>query len=211
MLVLALNGYQIGLLGSACAFVAFALLVAIVVPRARPDFPSRYLGWFIAAVILFFVGQITAVLLLANYGESEAVAAETTQAPTLPTIPTTTTTASPTTSTETTTTETTTTTQTTTGTTTTGTTTTAPSAGGQGDPAAGRQLFLSQPCGSCHTLKDAGTSGSIGPNLDSLKPPYDKVVTQVTNGGAIMPPFKDKLTPQQIQDIAAYVSSVAGK
>jgi mono/diheme cytochrome c family protein len=33
----------------------------------------------------------------------------------------------------------------------------------------------------------------------------------VTNGGAIMPPFKDKLTPQQIQDVAAYVSSVAGK
>ena len=41
-----------------------------------------------------------------------------------------------------------------------------------------------------------------------MKPSYDKVVTQVTNGGGVMPPFGDTLTEEQIQDVAAYVSSV---
>ena len=67
-MLLALTGYQIGLLASACAFIAFALIVAILIPRTRPEFPGRYLGWFIAAAIVFFVGQMTAVLLLANFG-----------------------------------------------------------------------------------------------------------------------------------------------
>jgi len=34
-----------------------------------------------------------------------------------------------------------------------------------GDAAAGKALFK-QHCGSCHTLADAGTTGTIGPNLD---------------------------------------------
>ena len=42
-------------------------------------------------------------------------------------------------------------------------------------------------------------------------PSYDKVLTQVTNGGGVMPPFKGTLTEQQIADVAAYVSSVAGQ
>ena len=206
-MLLALTGYQIGLLGSACAFIAFALVVALVVPRRWPAFPARYLGWFIAAAILFFVGQMTAVLLLANLGESEASAeAGATQSASVPLPPTTTETPpSGNTTTESTTTESTTTTQTTTGSTTTGAT------GGQGDPVEGRKLFLANPCGGCHTLADAGTTGTIGPNLDQLKPPYDKVVTQVTNGGGAMPPFKGKLDDQQIQAVADYVSSVAGK
>jgi mono/diheme cytochrome c family protein len=37
------------------------------------------------------------------------------------------------------------------------------------------------------------------------------VVRQVTNGGAIMPAFKGKLTGAQIQSVAKYVSSSAGK
>ena len=119
---------------------------------------------------------------------------------------TTTTTETQTTESESTTTETTETTQTT-ETTTTETTTPA-----QGDPVAGKQVFLgSAACGGCHTLADAGSSGNVGPNLDDAKPTYDKVVTQVTNGGGVMPPFKGTLTEQQIADVAAYVSSVAGK
>ncbi len=91
------------------------------------------------------------------------------------------------------------------------TTTTRPSGGGQGDAAAGKAVFTSQPCGSCHTLKDAGTTGQVGPNLDDAKPPYALVVTRVTNGMGVMPAFKGQLTAKQIQDVAAYVSSVAGK
>jgi mono/diheme cytochrome c family protein len=100
----------------------------------------------------------------------------------------------------------------TTGTATTQTATTETTPAGQGDPVAGKQVFLSSAaCGGCHTLADAGTSGNVGPNLDDAMPTYDKVLTQVTNGGGAMPPFKDSLTQQQIADVAAYVSSVAGK
>jgi mono/diheme cytochrome c family protein len=100
----------------------------------------------------------------------------------------------------------------TTGTTSTETTGTSTTPTAKGDPAAGKQVFLSvAACGGCHTLSDAGSTGNVGPNLDDVKPTYDKVVTQVTNGGGAMPAFKGTLTPQQIADVAAYVSSVAGK
>jgi cbb3-type cytochrome c oxidase subunit III len=66
-------------------------------------------------------------------------------------------------------------------------------------------------CASCHTLSAAGASGTVGPNLDQLKPPMAIVVHQVTNGGAIMPAFKGKLSAAQIQAVAKYVSSNAGK
>src|SRR5262245_15662513 len=78
-----------------------------------------------------------------------------------------------------------------------------------GDVAAGKDVFTEN-CGSCHTLADAGTTGSVGPNLDDVKPDQETVATQVTNGGGAMPAFADKLSEQQIQDVSAYVSSVAG-
>jgi len=75
-----------------------------------------------------------------------------------------------------------------------------------GDAAAGKEVFASAGCGGCHTFSAAGSSGGIGPNLDDASPSFDKVVTQVTNGGGAMPSFSDKLTPQQIQEVAAFVS-----
>jgi mono/diheme cytochrome c family protein len=93
-------------------------------------------------------------------------------------------------------------------------TTTAPTTttggGGGGGTAAGKSIFTAN-CGTCHTLKDAGTHGAVGPNLDQLKPPKPVVVHQVTNGGGGMPPFKGTLSTAQIEAVAAYVSSVAGK
>jgi cbb3-type cytochrome c oxidase subunit III len=74
----------------------------------------------------------------------------------------------------------------------------------------GKSIFQSQ-CASCHTLKDAGTTGTVGPNLDQLSPPFTVVQRQVTNGGSVMPAFKGKLTDAQIRAVAQYVSSVAGK
>ena len=79
----------------------------------------------------------------------------------------------------------------------------------KGSASAGKTIFLSS-CGSCHTLAAAGTSGTVGPNLDSLKPNYQAVTAQVTNGGAIMPPFKSTLSTQQIADVAAYVVTSTG-
>jgi cytochrome c553 len=88
--------------------------------------------------------------------------------------------------------------------------TTTEEGGGGGDAAAGKEVFASAGCGSCHTLADAGTSGTVGPNLDDAKPSADLVVERVTNGAGVMPSFKDQLSSKQIQDVAAYVSSVAG-
>jgi mono/diheme cytochrome c family protein len=89
-----------------------------------------------------------------------------------------------------------------------GTTTEAPAPAG--DVAAGKQVFESAGCVACHTLADAGATGAVGPNLDEAKPPATLVVTRVTEGKGAMPSFKGQLTEQQIQDVAAYVSSVAG-
>ena len=59
-----------------------------------------------------------------------------------------------------------------------------------GDPAAGKAVFTSAGCASCHTLKDAGSTGNVGPNLDQLKPAVAAVKHQVENGGGAMPAFK---------------------
>ena len=73
---------------------------------------------------------------------------------------------------------------------------------GHPDVANGQKLFTgAAQCAACHTLSAAGSSGTIGPNLDQLKPKQATVVHQVTNGGAVMPAFKGKLTPAQIQKV----------
>jgi mono/diheme cytochrome c family protein len=74
----------------------------------------------------------------------------------------------------------------------------------------GKSIFVTN-CGSCHTLADAGTTGTVGPNLDQAKPPQPLVVDRVTNGKGVMPPFKGTLSDAQIQAVADYVSSSAGK
>jgi outer membrane protein assembly factor BamB len=75
--------------------------------------------------------------------------------------------------------------------------------------AAGMKVFSST-CASCHTLAAAGSTGTVGPNLDQLKPSDSLVVHQVTNGGGGMPAFGGTLSKAQIQSVAKYVSTVAG-
>jgi cytochrome c6 len=77
-------------------------------------------------------------------------------------------------------------------------------------PSDGKSIFSAN-CGSCHTLADAGTMGTVGPNLDDSKPPKELVVDRVTNGKGAMPSFKDALDPAQIEAVADYVSTAAGK
>ena len=89
--------------------------------------------------------------------------------------------------------------------------TTTTTTGGGGQLAMGKKVFATAGCTSCHTLKDAGATGTVGPNLDAKKPPKSLVVDRVTNGKGVMPPFKGQLTQAQIDAVAAYVSSVAGK
>ena len=79
-----------------------------------------------------------------------------------------------------------------------------------GDPAKGSSIYGSAGCGGCHTLAAAKSTGTTGPNLDSLKPDYRAVTAQVTNGGGSMPAFKSTLSTQQIADVAAYVVKSTG-
>ena len=81
----------------------------------------------------------------------------------------------------------------------------------EGDPAAGKEVFLgASACGGCHTLADAGSTGQVGPNLDESQPDYELALDRVTNGQGGMPSFSSTLSEQQIADVSAYVSSVAG-
>jgi mono/diheme cytochrome c family protein len=87
-----------------------------------------------------------------------------------------------------------------------------PPPSGPGDElAAGKEVFASAGCGTCHTLADAGSSGAVGPNLDDAKPTKELAVDRVTNGAGAMPPFAGQLTDEQIDAVATYVSTVAGK
>jgi mono/diheme cytochrome c family protein len=92
------------------------------------------------------------------------------------------------------------------------TTTTSGGGGGGGtsSTAAGKSVFTAN-CASCHTLKDAGATGAVGPNLDQLKPAEATVENQVRHGGGVMPAFQGQLSDAQIKAVAEYVSSVAGK
>jgi cytochrome c553 len=210
---------KITLLAVAGTFILFALLTAIVVPRRRPDFPGDRLGAYVAVVGLFFLAQMSAVVWVAETqegeegheiaetmpGETGGEETEPTETETGPgeteTQPTETETGTGETETEPAETD------TEPAETETGETTTGETEGGaQGNAAAGEEVFSSAGCGSCHTLAAAGSTGTIGPNLDEAHPSFDHAVERVTNGKGAMPPFEGQLSEQQIRDVAAFVS-----
>ena len=80
----------------------------------------------------------------------------------------------------------------------------------KGDPTAGKQVFLSAGCTGCHTLADAKSTGTVGPNLDQVKPDYRLATARVTLGKGQMPTFKGTLSDQKIADVAAYVVTATG-
>jgi mono/diheme cytochrome c family protein len=176
---------------AAAVLVVFSLIVSIVLPRRSPSFPGRQLRLFVLVAALLVLGMLTAVEV---FGESHhfAAAGETgvTEAPT---------TAGSTTS-------------------------TAPTktGGGQatGDPEAGKQIFTATAnpaCGTCHTLQEAGTSGTVGPNLDeglkdkdaafireSIAQPNANVTTGFQAG--IMPQdYGQQLDEKQLADLVAFL------
>lgn len=94
------------------------------------------------------------------------------------------------------------------------------------DKNAGKLLF-SKNCGGCHTLADAGTTGTIGPNLDDAfraarsetggsfeeSTIFDVTLDQMKLAASPMPRFDtgpQKLSEEELQNIAGYVASVAG-
>lgn len=79
--------------------------------------------------------------------------------------------------------------------------------------ALGKNVFIeiAQPqCGICHTLSEAGTSGTLGPNLDTMELSEDQVRLAVQQGVGVMPSFADKLSEEQITAVAHYVANAAG-
>jgi mono/diheme cytochrome c family protein len=178
----------------AAVLVGFSLFVSIVVPRRRPDFPGRSLRVFVLVSALLAVGMLTAVAVL---GESHHFASEGGEAGGVTNQPPTATT-----------------TETETG--------TATGTGQQpaGDPAAGKEIFTTtaQPsCSTCHILKEAGATQTIGPNLDevlkgkdaafiheSIVDPNAEVATGYQPG--IMPQtYGEQLDEKQLADLVAFL------
>jgi len=97
--------------------------------------------------------------------------------------------------------------------------------GGGGEETDGKTLFTqaAQPaCASCHTLKDAGSTGTTGPILDEVIPTLsDAEIKQsiqdpdakITSGfsAGIMPHYGDTLSDKQVDALVKYLKEVAGK
>ena len=84
---------------------------------------------------------------------------------------------------------------------------TAPQAAASGP---GKQLFAAK-CGSCHTLKDAGATAKVGPDLNDLQPDAALVLDAIKNGGAgsgTMPRLIYQ--GEEAQQVADYVAAAAG-
>ena len=193
MLIAVTTTGKIVLVLAAGIFIVFAIASSFLLPRRNPDFPGNRLGAFIAFTLVLFVALIGAMVVFAGESEEEEAGgeAESTQPAGS---------ATETTGTETEPTETAATTETGGG-----ETGEESPAGGEGDAAAGEEVFAANGCGSCHTLEEAGASGSIGPNLDESQPSFELAVDRVTNGAGAMPAFGDSLSEEQIRDVAAYV------
>lgn len=82
------------------------------------------------------------------------------------------------------------------------------SSGGGGGSKSPKQTFAGT-CGSCHTLKAAGTNGTFGPNLDQLAPDEARVVAAIKNGPGPMP--NGLLKGKDADAVATYVSENTGQ
>jgi mono/diheme cytochrome c family protein len=191
---------ELGLAITAAVFIAFALLSALVIPRSRPDFPGgRGLVPFILVTVILTIAMLGAVEVFAKEDQPAAEGAqETTETETTGTTET------GTTETEATQTQ------------TTGTTTAEQPAG---NAAAGRTVFEGQGCGSCHTFAPAGSTGTVGPNLGEVLAGKDAALirqsivdpnAEIAQGFSpnVMPQtYGDQLSPQQIDDLVAFLMS----
>lgn len=172
----------------ALVLVVFSLVVSILIPRRDPGFPGRNLRVFVLVAVLLVAGMLTAVEVLGETEHREGGEAA----------------------------------QTETGGGESGGPAETGQTGGQapGDPAAGKEIFTSvaqPPCSSCHTLADAGASGTVGPNLDEVLKGKDAAFVresivdpdaEVADGfsGGIMPKdYGENLDDKQLADLVAYL------
>jgi mono/diheme cytochrome c family protein len=187
---------KLGLAGTAAVFIAFSLLVALVIPRGNPDFPGRRgLVPFILVTLIFTIAMLGAVEVFAKEEEhGEAAPGETTPEPAPPPASPTPQPQQPPPPT---------------------TTAEEPS----GSPDAGREVFAAQGCGSCHAFEAAGTSGTTGPNLDESLSGKDRDyvsraivdpdadIAQGFGAGVMPKTYEEQLSPQQLDDLVAFLTS----
>jgi mono/diheme cytochrome c family protein len=185
------TGHAVGLALVAGTMVVFALLSALVIPRRWPQYPGRGLNWFIAGTLVLFVSTLAAVEVFAKEAEEEVAVSETT-------------TETGATKTE--------------GTTTGEAQPPPPPTAAEGDPAAGKAAFAAQGCGGCHAFSAAGTTASVGPDLDEALQGKDaefvresivdpnKVIASGYGPGIMPQDFGQKLSPKQLDDLVAFLT-----
>lgn len=74
----------------------------------------------------------------------------------------------------------------------------------------GKEIFATH-CGACHTLAEAGTTGTIGPDLDTVAPDVQTVRDAITNGGTgsgMMP--AGLVSGEDLTQVADFVSAATG-
>jgi mono/diheme cytochrome c family protein len=71
----------------------------------------------------------------------------------------------------------------------------------------GKEIFMGDGnCATCHTLEDANSYGSIGPNLNQIKPDITRIILAVTNGIGVMPAYEGELSTEEIKAVSTYVA-----
>ena len=166
---------------AAAVLVVFSLVVSIVIPRRDPGFPGKNIGIFTAVAITLVVIVLATVEIVGEAHEAEGSEGGGESVP-------------------------------------------AETDGGERCPPrrtaakaeAGKatrrpaRRSSRRIAGRCHTLEEAGTTGTVGPNLDESTLDVDAVVTQVENGGGGMPPFGGQLSEEEIANVAAFVVASQG-
>ncbi len=198
------TGHEIGLAVTGAIFIAFALLSSFVFPRLNPDFPTKKgLRWYLPLAFCFFAAMLAAVLVFGREKKEAAAAATTTASSTTTSSSSTTTSSSA---------------------------SAAPSAPyANGDATAGKSVFASAGCSACHTFKPAGSTGTVGPNLDDLADyakqageglgnytvdaiihPPAKYVPKGFPTNAMPTTFGSSLNSKQIADLVAFLDGSSG-
>lgn len=195
MLLALTTTQKLGLAGTAAVFIAFALLVALVIPRRNPDFPGRRgLVPFILVTLILTIAMLGAVEVFAKEEEHGATethepapepAPEPGPSPEPPPpepAPTTT-------------------------------------GGASGSVEAGKTLFRVSGCGGCHTFAAAETSGTTGPDLDESLAGKDAAYAEqaivdpdaeVAEGyspGVMPQTYEQQFSPEQIADLVTFLTS----
>jgi mono/diheme cytochrome c family protein len=186
------SGQKLGLALVAAAFIAFALLSAMVVPRFRPRFPGRGLRLYIPATLVLFVGMMTAVYVFGeeeHHESSPPVEQTTPEQPRPPSQPQPQPQPQP-----------------------------QAQAQPEGNAAAGKQVFASAGCSGCHTFQAAGSNGQVGPNLDEALQGKDAAFVresivdpnaEIAKGFPrnVMPQdYEQRLSKRQLSDLVAFLT-----